>query len=174
MFCVLEKPSLTFLDTATGQFSHNPHRPGMALRESVADAYELLSGRAYSATAAASSPRPHNNGMGVTGGTSTSPRRQQHSHRAGSSSPARMGPAMEPDALRSRIRADLQSMAVEELCEAGGSKAAFDALVQKYLAMTPMGQRYVTAMSRSRELAQENRDLYEVRAARLLLYCTCT
>ena len=166
MLTVLEKPSLEILDRA-GQFSHNPHRPGMKLHETAADAYELLSGKSYTVAAAEKKPAsPAAHPIFVRPSASASLQRNSSPSRPHSSSPSFSERGAQPSQLQPRVRADLQGMGAEDLAQAVASKASFDELMQKYLAMTAMGQRYVVAQSKILQLAQENKDLHEVRARR--------
>ena len=174
---VLEAPALEILEGTSGHFAHNPHRPGMQLHESVADAYELLSGKSYAVASAekqASSLAAHPiyvrpSAQAERSSTAHAPAGAGASSRHNAGSPTRSPDSLsrrgvEPSQLQSRIRADLQSKSLEDLARAAASKEAFEDLMQKFLPLTAMGQRYVVAKLKILQLAQENKDLQEVRS----------
>jgi hypothetical protein len=140
VFSVPEKPALTFL-SKTGRFSHQPHRPGMQLKDSVTDAFELLSGKAYSAATSS---------MPLSSASLMPPK-----------PPDNVG--IEPQQLMSRIRTELQRMPHEDLATLAADDMAFEERLQEWLAETSMGQRYSSAKARVTQLALENTELHEVR-----------
>ena len=92
-----------------------------------------------------------------------------HPVRANSAASPRRAPlrdhGVEPESLQSKVRAELQGMDAEQLAQLAARSGEFDVYLQKWLAQTVMGTRYLAARERTRTLAQENSDLYEVRAA---------
>ena len=144
VFAVAGGVQLAIIDAATGHLDPSPHRSGLRLAESAANAFELLTGRAYAgATPSHTAAYP--------GGAAA----------ALASHPV---VGTEPAQLQSKIIAALKAMPSEELYELITDKSAFEKELRKWLQETVMGGRYLKAKSRVTELAAENSQLHDVRA----------